>query len=240
MVAGILATEGVRFSSGHHAQAPLSYRDIIHFYHPLALTSTISLAAHPIVTFFMGQARMPLESLAVLPVINSLSFIFRSAGLSYQEVVIAQLGPNREDAGVIGRFAAGLGVCASAGLALIAFTPLSRVWFVEISGLSPELAEIAWTPIRILAILPALSVLLSAQRALLVHSHRTGPITGATLVELGGIVLVLLLSIHALDLVGATAAALAFLVGRIGANLYLLQPCRQLLSGRPATENPGA
>ena len=63
----------------------LSYRYITKFYYPLALTSILSLGVHPLVTFFMGQSRMPIESLAALPVINSLVFIFRSMGLSFQE-----------------------------------------------------------------------------------------------------------------------------------------------------------
>ena len=70
----------------------LNYRYISKFYFPLALTSILSLGVHPLVTFFMGQSRMPIESLAVLPVINSLVFIFRSMGLSFQEVGIALLG----------------------------------------------------------------------------------------------------------------------------------------------------
>ena len=48
----------------------LTYRRIVDFYTPLALTSTISLAIHPLISFFMGHARYPLESLAVLPVVN--------------------------------------------------------------------------------------------------------------------------------------------------------------------------
>ena len=50
------------------------------FYAPLALTSFMALAAQPTVTFFMGQSRYALESLAVLPVIQGLSFVFRAAG----------------------------------------------------------------------------------------------------------------------------------------------------------------
>ncbi|MCP5061704.1 MAG: hypothetical protein GY936_04470, partial [Ignavibacteriae bacterium] len=70
----------------------LSYKEIIVFYYPLALMSLIGLGVHPMVTFFIGQSKMPLESLAVLPVINSLVFIFRSAGLSFQEVGITLIG----------------------------------------------------------------------------------------------------------------------------------------------------
>ncbi len=70
----------------------LGYLEIVRFYLPLALTSTISLAAHPMVTFFMGHAAYSLESLAVLPVVNSLSFIFRSPALAFHDVVIALMG----------------------------------------------------------------------------------------------------------------------------------------------------
>jgi hypothetical protein len=63
---------------------PLTYRRISVFYYPLALTSILALAVHPMVTFMLGRARYPVESLAVLPVVNSLSFIFRALGLSYR------------------------------------------------------------------------------------------------------------------------------------------------------------
>ena len=48
------------------------------------------------VTFFMGQSRHAIESLAVLPVILGLTFVFRSIGLSYLEAVIALIGPRHE------------------------------------------------------------------------------------------------------------------------------------------------
>ena len=56
-----------------------------------------------------------------------------------------------------------------------------------VSGLSRELIPFAETPTRILAVFPALSVLLSMQRALLVDARRTVPITWATAVELIGV-----------------------------------------------------
>ena len=54
----------------------------------------------------MGQARSSLESLAVLPVINSFVFVFRTFGLSFQEVAIARLDENRgEPRAALRRFA---------------------------------------------------------------------------------------------------------------------------------------
>jgi hypothetical protein len=207
----------------------LGYRRIAHFYYPLALTSMIGLAVQPMLTFFMGRARFPVESLAVFPVIHALTFIFRALGLSYQEVAIALLGKNNERLDELSRFALGLGVSASAALALIAFTPLSSIWFESISGLTPELTSFAIVPTRILVALPALSVFLSFQRAILVQGHYTRPITWATVSEVVGIAVLFATLGTGLDMVGVTAASLSFIGGRLLSNLYLIPPCLRIV-----------
>lgn len=201
------------------------YREIVRFYTPLALTMILTLAAQPMVTFFMGQARYSLESLAVLPVIQSLVFLFRTPGISFQEAAIALLGEDRRRLYPVLCFTGLLALVTSLGLAVIAWTPLARIWLESVSGLSADLSAFAWTPIRILVLLPALAALLSLQRALLIDTRRTAPVTGATLVELGVIGAMLGLTVHGLDLTGATAAALSIMIGRIAGNLYLLPPC---------------
>ncbi len=220
----------------------LGYRRIFEFYYPLALTSLLALAVHPMVTFFMGRARFPVESLAVLPVVNSLAFIFRSMGLSYQEVALSLLGKRFEHLRALGRFALGLGLAASAALALIGFTPLARVWFETISGLSPELTAFALTPTRILALLPGLSVLLSFQRALLMQARVTRPITLATALEVSGIVVMLMVLIHSVGMVGVTAAGVAYVAGRLAGNTFLIRPCLRALerARRSGHEEPAA
>jgi hypothetical protein len=208
------------------------YLGIARFYVPLALTSVIGLTVQPMLTFFMGRSVAPIESLAVFPVVHALSFVFRSLGLAYQEVAIALLGRRNEHYEVVGRFALGLGLATSAALALVTFTPLARVWFVTVSGLSPELAAYALIPARILVPLPALSVLLSLQRAILVQGRRTRPITGATATEVAVVAILFTLLGWGAGMVGVTAAFLAFLGGRVAGNLYLLPGCRQALRSR--------
>jgi len=220
-----MAREAVRDSKDGEADM-ISYRRIVRFYWPLAMTSVIGLAAHPVVTFFMGYARFPLESLAVLPVVNSLSFIFRAVGISYQEVAIAVLARDPGSHPAVARFAAWLSGLSALAMALIVFTPLSTVWFRTISGLSAELTAFALTPARILVLLPALSVMLSLQRAILVHGRNTAPITWATALEIGGIVAALWIGTAGLNLVGATAAAIAFIAGRLLCNAALIRPSR--------------
>jgi hypothetical protein len=207
----------------------LTYGRIVRFYYPLALTSVIGLAAQPMLTFFMARAVAPLESLAVFPVVISLIFIFRSMGLSFQEVGIALMGRNHEHIKPLARFATVLGLSSMGCLALVAFTPLVDFWFVTVSGLGPELARFALIPTAILVPIPILSVLLSFQRGILVVARRTRPITVATALEVGGIaVLFPLLGWHA-GMVGVTAAALAILLGRLASNSFLLFACKNVL-----------
>ena len=225
--------------SANRPEAPLGrpapgYGAIAKFYYPLALTSLIGLTVQPMLTFFMGRAPFPLESLAVFPVVHALSFIFRSVGLSFQEAAIALLGDRHEHAAPVGRFGLVLGISSSAALALVAFTPLADIWFVRISGLEPELARFAVWPARILVPLPALSVWLSYQRAVLVQAHRTAPITWATATDVGLIAVTFLVAGWAWGLVGVTSAFLAFLVGRCGANGYLFSRVRRVLAAAEA------
>jgi progressive ankylosis protein len=215
-------------SSAH--QEILDYRRIIDFYYPLALTSVIGLVVQPMLTLFMGRSRFPVESLAVFPVVYTLSFIFRALGLSFQEVSIALLGRNLEHRRELGRFATALALSASLGLAMIAFTPLASVWFRSVSGLSADLAAFGVTPLRILAAIPALSVLMSFQRSLLVTGRRTRPITWATVLEVVGVASMFPVLNAVLDTTGVTAAAIAFLCGRLAGNIYLIPPCLRVVT----------
>jgi progressive ankylosis protein len=204
-----------------------TYPDIYRFYYPLALTSILALGVHPMVAFFLGQSRMPLESLAVMPVINSLVFIFRSFGLSYQEVAVSQLGPGLRHYAPVRNFAFWLGLAAVAGLSIVAFTPIAHLWFRQLSGLGEDLALFALLPTQLLVIMPGTSVLLSLQRSILVVSKRTSTMTTATVVEVVLILAVLYAAIVHFEAIGAIAASIALLTGRIGANLFLLGPVRK-------------
>jgi hypothetical protein len=212
---------------GEATGAAASYRGLTVFYYPLALTTLLSLGIHPVVTFFVGNSRASLESLAVLPVVGSLVFIFRSLGLAYQEVVIALIGDQHQGYRALRSFGILLTVGVIAGLALIAWTPLSGIWFRTISGLSPDLAAFALAPTRILVVIPGLTALLCFQRAILMVRNTTNGITWATMIEVVGVVAVLWIGISHLHAVGAVAAAAALLIGRIGANLYLVPAMRE-------------
>jgi hypothetical protein len=208
-------------AGGDGPTTPLTIREINRFYVPLALTSLLAIAVHPLLTFFLGRSRSPVESLAVLPVVMGLVFVFRSGAIAYQEVAVALAGGDRRRDRKVARVALGLAGAAALLLSSFLFTPVGELWFTRVAGLSPELTAFALWPARVMALVPALDYLLALQRALLVLARRTRVITAATAVEVLLIGVVLAAGIGPLGVVGVTAAAAAILAGRLGGNVYL-------------------
>lgn len=230
------AVAKVRSTEAAADATTLTWKYFAQFYGPLATTSVIALAVQPLVTLMVGHSRLALESLAVLPVVNGLVFAFRAVGLSYQEVVIALLGERAEGQAALRRWAIFLALGSAATLTLIAVTPLGDLWLQGFSGLDSVLAGVAAQPLLILCLIPASTVLISYQRALVVSSRQTHSLTLAMVLELAGVAATLFLTIRVFDLVGATAAAWALVAGRAASTGYLMRPAAQalaLLRGRP-------
>ncbi len=219
MASGVVSTlkgqENIR-------RVPLTWAKISKFYYPLALTTILALGVRPVVTFFLGQSKMAIESLAVFPVVHSLVFVFISLSISYQEVIIALIGDEQENYTPLRNFASLLALAAGGGLGLIAFTPLSTIWFHQISGLSVQLADFAAPPVQIMTLIPLLWVMVSLQRGVLVSAEISAPITKATVAQVSTVILVLIVTIHFLDLVGIIGAALALVLGGIVGCAYLI------------------
>ena len=218
MMAGGVVRKLLEFEGQRHA--PLTYTRISKFYFPLALTTILALGVRPVVTFFLGQSHMAIESLAVFPVVHSLVFLFISLSISYQEVIIALIGDKQENYYPLRNFALFLALFAGGGLGLIAFTPLSTIWFHHVSGLSLELARFSAAPVQIMTLIPFVWVLVCLQRGVLVNAEITAPITKATVAQVSTVVLVLAITIYFLDMVGIIGAALALVLGGIAGCAY--------------------
>ncbi len=216
------------------AQTGPTQREIGRFYVPLALTSLLAIVVNPLVTFFLGRSRAPIESLAVMPVVTGFVFVFRSGAIAYQEVAVALARGDAQRERRIARVAIQLAALSTVVLGGILFTPLGRGYFVAVSGLTAGLAAFAAWPARVLTLVPALDYMLSLQRARFVLMRRTRIITVATFVEAAAIVVALGVGIGVLGLVGATAAAGAILLGRVCGNLMLASTA--LVAGRPADD----
>ncbi|MBN2135454.1 MAG: hypothetical protein JW737_06955 [Acidobacteria bacterium] len=210
----------VKLSAGKHNRESLTYRFIVKYYIPLALSSMLGIGMQPIITFFMGQSRYPVESLAVLPVLNAFIFIFRSFGLSYLEVSLAMLGDDNIFYRKLRNFAYTLGLILMSLYILVVFTPLGRIWLTKVAGLKHELVDFSVLPMQLAFLLPAQSALLSLQRSVLLNSNRTRFVSLTAGIEVTTIFLLLFLNIKFFNLVGAVAAIGALATARILSTTY--------------------
>ena len=206
-------------SDGEKREA-LTTRAFFRFYVPLSLTSIVLLGARPILS--AGISRMPnaIDSLAVLPVITGLTFLFRSVGISYSEVVIAHLhhpGSSR----ALRRFAYGLMFATTASLLIIAATPLSGIWFGAVTGLTGRLVAMARNGLFFALLLPALSVAQSWNQGVVLHSRRTRCITEAVLIYLVVSVVILWIGVRAGRVSGIYFGLLAMSVAEVFRNGWL-------------------
>jgi hypothetical protein len=201
--------------------AALTERAIGRFYAPLALTSFLAFFVNPLTSFFLARGRLSLESLAVLPVIMGLAFLFRTAGISLQEVVIALLGDGGENRPALARFTKRVAGLSTLALAAVIVTPLAGVWYHTVSGLSPELSAFAFIPGILLVFLPLLETVQSYQRAILVASHRTGPISVAVAVHLAVTTALFALCVFVLRMPGAPTIGIALTAGYTAGNIVL-------------------
>jgi len=199
---------------------PLSWRELYAFYLPLALTSLILLAARPLLTVAISRLPQPLESLAVWPVLLSVSFLGRSIAMSYQEVGIALL-QDRRDFAMLQRFSRMLGAVMLLVFTVFALSPLAGIWFRRVVGLAAGLTGMTRTPMVFIAVLPAVTSLISWKRGILVTAKRTPAITRSVIVNLLVLGAILLVLGYALPADGALIAAVAY-AGSVTAEwLYL-------------------
>jgi len=193
------------------ASDQISMRYLLDFYIPLALTMFINFIGRPLLTLGLSRSILALESLALWPVLLSLAFVFRSVGFAYQEVVVA-LTDNEQSFLALRRFALTMGAVTSALLILLAVTPLNDLWYGRISGLMPELVALSRIPTLLIALTPAMAVVIHWQRGVLVNARRTRPITVAVALNVTVLIGAMWIGLQFWPVAGVTIAAAAYLL----------------------------
>lgn len=214
---------------------PLTLRRFLDFYVPLALTSILALFALPLGSAAMSRMPRAIDSLAVWPVINGLTFTLRSLGFAYNEVVVALL--DRPGAyAALRRFAVGLSSVTSLLIVVIAATPLSWLWFAGVSALSEPLATLAGAALWITLLMPAFSVIQHWLQGVLTHTQRTRAIGEAIFLYLATMAFTLGAGIRAGSwpgiYVGLTATVLGYAI-QTGWLAWRSLPDRRMLASLP-------
>ena len=198
----------------------INMRFLLKFYTPLGMTNVINFISRPLLTLGLSRGLLPLESLALWPVLMSLAFLFRSIGFAYQEVVVA-LFKDEQTLVALRRFALTAGLFFSGLLIFLAVTPLNHFWYARVSGLAPDLVDMARWPTLIIGLAPASAFLTAWLRGALVTWRRTPPITAAVVVNVAVLLAVMWAGLQWLNVPGVDIAALAFALAVLAETLFL-------------------
>lgn len=189
----------------------MTLRRFFAFYSPLVLMTVLTMLVQTLVTVVLGRMPQPLESLAVWPVIFGFLMLWQSPGIAYTEVVISLLGEPRAER-ALGRFTLALAVGTTLGLTIVTVTPLARLWFLHVAGLSPGLASLAEGALWLGLLVPALRVLHSWFQGAIMYSERTRGIMESVLLFLVVAVAILLAGVVWGRVTGIYVGMTAFVV----------------------------
>jgi hypothetical protein len=207
---------------------PLSWRAFASFYVPLALTSLMFLIWQPIGSAAISRMPEAIASLAAWQVVSSLTFMMRSFGFSYNEVVVALLGEQGSSHN-LRRFTTILSAGTTGLHLLIAATPLAMLWFSGVMALDQPLAEIAYVAFWLALPMPLLSTFQSWYQGAILYSRRTRAIPESVLVFLGTVFVVLAVGVWLGRITGLYVAMVGFVVATLAQTVWLGYRSRPVL-----------
>lgn len=210
-----------------HPDQP-NLKRFLRFYIPLAITPLLTLLALPISSAALSRMPNPIDSFAVWPILGGLVFLFQGLGLAYQEVVVA-LVEKPQYGRHLRRFAFQLAGGVSGLLLLITITPLSKMWFLDLSGLPQDLTMLGQTALWFTILLPALTVIECWLQGILVHAHQTRGIIEAVTLYVLTSTIILMAGIAVGTITGLYVGYLAAMGGLIIQTLWLRFRCGSLL-----------
>jgi hypothetical protein len=210
------------------AAQTLTLRSFLDFYIPLAMTSLLTLIVQPMGSAALGRMPQPLESLAVWPVVTGLIFMLRGLGMAFNEVVVALLDEPLS-LNILHRFTVWLAVGTTAGLLILAATPLSSIWFEGVSALNPSLANLARTGLWVGLFMPALTVYQSWYQGAILNGQRTRGITEAVIIFLVTSAVILTGGVIWGQVTGLYIGLAAFLISSTVQNFWLWHRSRPIL-----------
>jgi hypothetical protein len=199
---------------------PLTYYAFANFYIPLALTSLMTLIVQPIGSAAISRMPLALESLAVWPVISGLSFLLRSFGIAYNEVVVALLDEPLSYSS-LWRFTKILAITTTSILLLMQITPLSDIWFLIISALPQNLAEIAKIGLWFALPTPAFAALQSWYQGCILHGRKTRGVPESVLIFLSTATIFLGIGIALQSITGLYVALFAYSMSMLTQTVWL-------------------
>lgn len=220
------------------AEEALTYRDLLQFHLPLAGTSVLILLIQPLVTSSLARLDQPTLSLAAWPVLFQILLMARAAALALPEVIIARYDRGTNFA-ALRRFSYLLTVVVAAAMIVFSFSRLSTIYVFTVQDMTTAAGDLVLSNLTWFALFPALAVLTSWLRGLLIQGRSTRPVNVGMAINLVVTTVVLLIGVY-LRWPGLTATALALNLAAVAELTYLawrtktvLPPQFRLIGLRP-------
>jgi hypothetical protein len=161
----------------------LTYGELFWFHIPLAATSLLILLVQPLVAFSLARLPEPTLSLASWPVVFQILLISRAPALALPEVVIA-LSRGESTFRPIRHFTRNLVLANTAGMVLFVFTPLASFYLFQIQDTTQAVGTLARSGLVLAVPIPALALLVSWIRGLLIDRRATRAVNAGMAVNL--------------------------------------------------------
>lgn len=159
-----------------------SFYDLLRFYIPLAATSVMMMVTHSVVSGAVARTVSPTLALAAYSAAYSVGQVLESPCYGMQRMALA-FTQGRKSFAVVGRVGLAMLAFILGILLLIAWTPLSRVVFCDVLGLTEEVYSFAVPSFRVLLVWPAASALRAFYQAIIILQKRTYWTTGNMLMR---------------------------------------------------------
>lgn len=206
---------------------PLTYGYLFKFHLPLAATSFLVLLMQPMVTSSLARLANPTLSLAAWPVLFQVLLMARAAAMALPEVVIA-LHHDARTFLPMRRFALLMAGAVTAGFFLFVLTPLAEWYIFQVQDMTAAVGPLALQNLILFLPFPALAVLTSWLRGLLIQSRHTRYVNLGMAINLTITGLTLVIGV-ARQWPGLPTAALALNLASVGEVIYLAWRTQQTL-----------
>ncbi|OJF77007.1 MAG: hypothetical protein BKP49_03885 [Treponema sp. CETP13] len=198
----------------------LSYRQMVRFYFPLAITSMVSLGVRPILNFGIPRGSFPIESLAAWPIVLSYVSLYTAVSQSQQEIVIAEM--SKASYKLLQRFVTVVAFAITALFLINWFViPFRTIIFQNIFGLPQQLNKFLPIAIAILSPLGFFAAKISWYRGVFISRQQTKTITAGIIVNLCTLLLFIIVLPIVTNLAGVYIATIAYTASFISEFFFL-------------------
>ncbi len=233
--AGIFASPTIAAAKKSEEYEPpvISWKNLIVFYTPLALTSFVTMANRPVISAGISRGLFPLESLAAWPVIISFVFLFQSFPLSFQEAAIALIGSKKTNR-LLFRSIIAIGAASLLIYLAAVLTPFGRVIFLSVlSGLPEELISISIIPLLLMTLVSFASPAIAWLRAVNIRKGTTGNVAFAVAINLFFVFLTITAINSLFSLPGIMTAAISYTAAVCAEALFLAMRTKEDNTAQP-------